>query len=201
MNTDKKNQHYIPKFFLRNFSFDNNLKQIGVFNTRTNFFFQTAPLRSQGSKSFFYGHDGIIEDNLSNIEGHLSKSINQIISNQKIPKKDDFEYLQLLHFVALTHLRNPILIESIIAARELMKNEILAVDMNAKVDKLIPKISRDMAIEVALSGIKDVVENILDLDCKLLINKTNRQFIGSDFLVVKYNRFLELINWQRGKTG
>jgi len=72
MKTDKKNQHYVPKFYLRNFSFQNNKKQIGVFNIENEFYFLKAKLKTQGSKNFFYGSDGVIEDSLSLIEGELS---------------------------------------------------------------------------------------------------------------------------------
>lgn len=53
MPTDKKNQHYIPKFYLRNFSYDGNKNQIGVFNIFNNIYVQQAKLKTQGSKNFF----------------------------------------------------------------------------------------------------------------------------------------------------
>ena len=40
MVTDKKNQHYVPKFYLRNFSFEDNKKQIGLFNLENEFYSQ-----------------------------------------------------------------------------------------------------------------------------------------------------------------
>lgn len=200
-NTDKKNQHYIPRFYLKKFSFESNEKQIGIFNIQKSFFYQTATLKNQGARNFFYGHDGEIEENLSNIEGHLSTSINQIINNRKVPIKRGFEHFQLLNFVALTHLRNPTLIDSMKATRELMKSNLLQLDPNVDADKLVPEIPHETAIEVALSSIMQVVENIADLDFKLLINKTKFPFITSDFPVVKYNKFLEVKNWDRGKTG
>ncbi len=201
MNTNKKNQHYLPKFYLRNFSFENNRNQIGIFNIKKGFFHQTAPLKNQGSKNFFYGQDGVIEDKLSNFEGHLSKSIKLIIDNVTVPKKNDIEHFQLLNFVGLTDLRNPVLVENIKNARELMKKNILELHPNADIKKLIPEISHQNAINLALSGLNDIVDNIVDLDFKLLINKTKFPFISSDFPVVKYNKFLENKNWKRGKTG
>ena len=67
MNSDKKNQHFVPKFYLRNFSFQNNGNELGIFNTKTEFYFKNAPIKAQGSKTFFYGHDGIIEERLSKL--------------------------------------------------------------------------------------------------------------------------------------
>ncbi|WP_432416443.1 DUF4238 domain-containing protein [Pseudalgibacter alginicilyticus] len=35
-NTEKANQHYVPKFYLRYFSYLGNQNQISVFNTKSN---------------------------------------------------------------------------------------------------------------------------------------------------------------------
>ncbi|MDA3844285.1 MAG: DUF4238 domain-containing protein, partial [Candidatus Kapabacteria bacterium] len=61
MKTEKKNQHYIPKFYLRNFSYQRNNKQIGVYTLKNNLFIQTGKLKKQASKNFFYGSDGEVE--------------------------------------------------------------------------------------------------------------------------------------------
>lgn len=201
MNTDKKNQHYIPKFYLRNFSFDGNKKQIGVFHLNSSFFYQKAKLKTQGSKNFFYGHDGIIEDRLADIEGLLASLIREITETNKVPKKFSSSHLDLLTFVAVTHLRNPVAIENIRGSREAMKKHLLELDPKVDLSKLTPEITHDSAIKLALSGLKQVVDNIADLEFKLLINKTKIPFISSDFPIVKYNRFLELKKWKHGKTG
>lgn len=201
MNTDKKNQHYIPKFYLRNFSFNSNKKQIGVFHLNSSFFYQTAKLKTQGSKDFFYGHDGEIEDSLAEIEGHLATVIHDIISTDECPKKKSKEHIELLAFVGLTHLRNPVLIESIKESHEAMRQHILELDPKSDANKVVPNMSHEEVVKIALSGIKDVIDNISDLDYKLLVNKTNTPFLTSDFPVVRYNRFLEFRKWSHGKTG
>ena len=202
MNTEKKNQHYIPKFYLRNFSYEKNEKQIGIYNLKSSFFFDKATLKDQGSKNFFYGKDGIIENNLSNIEGQLATLINTIINHKILPQKDSFLHIVLLTFVGLTDIRNPVFINFLKDSLEsAMKKEILELDPNADIEKLIRKINHDEAIEMAFSGLKPIIENTVDLDFKLLINKTEIPFISSDFPVVKYNKFLEMKKWKHGKTG
>ena len=202
MNTEKKNQHYIPKFYLRNFSYEKNEKQIGIYNLKSSFFFDKATLKDQGSKNFFYGKDGIIENNLSNIEGQLATLINTILNHRILPNKDSFLHIVLLTFVGLTDIRNPVFINFIKDSLETaMKKEILELDPNADIEKLVRKISHEEAIEMALSGLKPILENTVDLDFKLLINKSEIPFISSDFPVVKYNKFLEMKKWEHGKTG
>lgn len=199
--TEKKNQHYIPKFYLRNFSYQNNKKQIGIFNIDNQLFFQTAKLKTQGSKNFFYGYDGVIEDNLANIEGLLSKTLNQIIQTREIPKKNSTEHFELLLFVTLTDLRNPIKVEGMKNNFQEMRNNLLKLDPNVDVNKFVPNPSHDEIVKLLLSNSLEMTDIISDLDFKLLINKTNKPFISSDFPIVKYNQFLEQSKWQHSKTG
>lgn len=199
--TEKKNQHYIPKFYLRNFSYQNNKKQIGIFNINNQFFFQTAKLKTQGSKDFFYGYDGLIEDNLADLEGLLAKTLKQIIETREIPKKNSIGYFELLLFVTLTDLRNPIKVEGIKNSFIEMRNNLLKLDPNVDVNKLVPNPNHDEIVKSLLSNSVEMTNIISDLDCKLLINKTNQPFISSDFPIVKYNQFLEQAKWQDSKTG
>lgn len=201
MNTEKKNQHYIPKFYLRNFSINGKGKQIGIFNVHNDFFFPMAPLKTQGSKNFFYGYDGVVEDRLSNIEGFLSSVIRGILTNKILPQKNSTEYIDLLAFVGLTHLRNPVIIENIKNSTAIMKERILEIDSKSDVENIIPLVSHDEAIDVAISNLRLIIENIRDLNVKLLINKSRVPFITSDFPIVRYNQFLEERKWMHGKTG
>lgn len=201
MSTNKKNQHYIPKFYLRNFSYMGNNNQIGVYNLNSAFFCQTGKLKSQGSKNFYYGEDGRIEDALCDIESKLSKSIRKIITEKSLPKELSEEHIILLVFVALTHLRNPILINYIKESADNMRNRLLELNPNCDINSIRPEITHDYAIELALSSIEFVVQNIRDLNYKLLLNKTKTPFIASDFPIVKYNRFLEIKKWPYAKAG
>lgn len=199
--TEKKNQHYIPKFYLRNFSHQMNKKQIGIFNINNQLFFQTAKLRTQGSKNFFYGHDGIIEDSLAEIEGLLSQTLSQIIQTREIPKNNTTKHLELLLFVILTDLRNPVKVEGMKSQFQEMRSNLLKLDSEVDVNKFIPNPSHDKIVKLLLSNSSGMMNVISDLDYKLLINKTDKPFISSDFPVVKYNQFLEQAKWRHSKTG
>lgn len=201
MITNKKNQHYVPKFYLRNFSFLGNNKQIGVYNLNNKKYISQAKLKTQGSKRFFYGHDGKIEDDLADIEGFLSKTINNIIRTRDLPKKDTQEHTSLLGFVSLTDLRNPVRINEMKNMFKQMEEEILKLDPNADLAKLIPQLDHEEHIELSLSMIKETIENTKDLEYKILINETSYPFITSDFPIVKYNQFLEKKKWRNSKTG
>lgn len=199
--TDKKNQHYIPKFYLRNFSYLKNKNQIGVFNIYNQKFIQTAKLKTQGSKNFFYGNDGITEDNLADIEGVLSRTVRKIIETRELPRKKGEGHSELLLFVTLTDMRNPVKVESVKSHLQGMKDNLLKLDPKGNHGRFIPNPSHDEIIKMLLSNSVEMVNMISDLDYKLLINKTDKPFISSDFPVVKYNQFLEKSNWKLSKSG
>lgn len=199
MITNKKNQHYIPKFYLRHFSFRNNKKQIGIYNIKNKIFFQNAKLKSQGSKQFFYGEDGVVEEYLSNIENKLARVIIDVVNQKQIPPKNTTSHINLLLFIALTDLRNPMTIDGMKESIELLRKSIL--DIDSKAGKFVPEVSHELAVKVMLSSIRNIVNITTDLDCKILINKTTSPFITSDYPIVKYNQFLEKKDKRYKKVG
>ncbi|MBP9152801.1 MAG: DUF4238 domain-containing protein [Flavobacteriales bacterium] len=199
--TDKKKQHYIPKFYLRNFSFKKNEKQIGLFHLKSKFYFQQAALKDQGSKKFFYGYDGKIENRLSQVEGFLSTIINDIIEHECVPKRGSVEHIDLLGFVALTDLRSPSKLKTMQTNLDVMTQSVLDLDPTAEVTKIVPTFNHDDAIKISLSAIPEIIDIMYDLEFKLLINTTSNPFITSDLPVVRYNQFLEQRKWPHGKTG
>lgn len=201
MNTDKKNQHYLPKFYLRYFSWDNNGKQIGLYNLYKEFFFSKAPLKHQGSSPFFYGEDGLIEESLASLERLFAPVLRNIIANRELPQKGTIEYYNLLTFAVLTDLRNPSRINDLINITESMRNKVLCVYPSSDIDKLIPIPTHSEALKLSLSKLTDSIEILMDLEVVLLINTLNQPYISSDFPVVKYNQFLEIRKWPLSKVG
>ena len=135
------------------------------------------------------------------IESILSKEIHKIVKTRNLPRHNSDGQKLLLQFVALTHLRNPIAIEGIKNSSKAVKEKILEMDPNAKVENLIPEPTHEEAIALSLSTVNEIVDIISDLDFKLLVNKTDTKFISSDLPVVRYNQFLEYKKWNHGKTG
>ncbi|MNJ86504.1 hypothetical protein D3C87_40040 [compost metagenome] len=201
MTTDKKKQHYVPVFYLKNFSIELNKKEIGIFNTKSQEYIKAGPLKNQGYKKFFYGRDGVMEDWLSKIEGDLTKCIRTILTTKMIPVKNSLDHVDLIAFVAITDIRNPISIGLISERNEIMKASILEIDPSADTTELIPDTTHEENVELSFSNVKLIVKICGDLDFKLIINKTETPFITSDVPVVRYNQFLERNNWQYGKAG
>lgn len=203
MNTEKERQHYIPKFYLRNFSFCNNKKQIGIYNLLSKFFIQQAKLKTQGYKPYYYGKDGQLENILSEVELDVAPLIANILETNELPKRLSEDYQKLLLFVVLTEIRNPIVTKNIIESKSHLE-KFINEDYNTEneaVEYVIPETTEQEAIKIAFSTIESSITACADLDYKLLINNSNTPFITSDIPLIKYNQYLEFKKSLRGKNG
>ena len=54
---DKKRQHYVPRFYLKNFSINSEGKAIGIYNVEKCKFIPSGSLKSQAYENYFYGED------------------------------------------------------------------------------------------------------------------------------------------------
>lgn len=197
----KENQHFIPKFYLRRFSFENNQKQIGVFDMQSKFFKSDAKLKTQGSKPYFYGKDGNIEDALSELENIYAKVLKDIITTAKVPNKNSLERYLLFQFSVLMSIRNPILPRNIDDSFKAM-SEILKSKGPCDLGMLKSlETNREESLKMGFQNIFLYTNFCLDLEIKLFRNRTNVPFIISDNPIVKYNQYLEKRKHPGGNTG
>ena len=71
--TKKKKHHYIPRFYLKRFSVNNEGKIIGLYNHKNKIFIQRAPLKHQACENFLYGEDDEIENALAEMENDVAR--------------------------------------------------------------------------------------------------------------------------------
>ena len=199
MEPKKKVQHYVPQFYLRNFSYEENKKQIGLFNVHNKVFCSTAPIKSQAARDYFYGKDGVIENRFSAVEGSFSEIISDIIKHRRLPAKGSRDHYYLRGFVGTTDLRGPTEIDFLKETPSTISN--LLRENGDVANFEIPEISHEDAIDIVLKSMKIVVDTIADLKFKLLINNTNTPFICSDYPFVRYNSFLEQKKWPLSRIG
>ena len=80
---ETKNQHYVPQFYQRFFSSDQNHKTIGAYAIKQRKYIPMAPIKNQSSGDYFYSDNQKIEDALGRMEALASEVINKIISDPK----------------------------------------------------------------------------------------------------------------------
>ncbi len=194
--TSFKNQHYVPKFYLKNFSSDD----VGLFI----YDIQTRETRRRNidricSSFYFYADNQAgpsFETMLSKLEKIHSDIIKKLVNSKRISSLTPSD-LQYLH--------NFILLQKTRTRASKMQTER---QMNSLFDALKPYFAEDerakeknLTLEV-FKSVRIVLNKanssgmllamvgaalISDLNMKLLINKTDKPFIASDSPVVLYN--------------
>lgn len=183
-----RNQHYLPQFYLRNFSFKQN-NTIGLYNLKNSKYINNAPIKHQSSRPFYYGYDGNIENIFSRLEFKLANYIrSNIINNNNDFKIDNPDYIYEL--ITMFLVRNPKHIESHNNFVELFEKELKNILPNKQFPPLNRKSHQD-SVNSALSMYNEINDIIKDLNIHFLINKTKDEFISSDSPVVRYNQFFE----------
>jgi Protein of unknown function (DUF4238) len=194
----KKNQHYVPRMYLRNFA-PGERKAIHLYNISSKQAFWNAPIKSQCSKSYFYGDDLVIENSLDALEGKVTGIIRSIFDSDNVPKPHGEPWNELLVFTLLLHSR------TLHAAN--VHNDIadkLARAILEKDGSLDQELLRNVEISLtnpaaeALRAASLSVFLAMDLTMKVLINRTDVEFITSDNPVVLYNQCFEGANPSTG---
>lgn len=199
---DKKKQHYVPKFLLRQFSNDDDRKLINVFNVNTKFYRANCPLKDQGQESYFYGADGKIENILEQLENSAAPIIADIQKKLILPKWGTSENRLLFMFSLMMSFRTINASETTNEFIDKTFQEIKKLDSrfsDEKYKNIHMGIREPAAYTFATIG-KDIFK-AYDLELILLHNKTNTKFILSDDPSIKYNQFLEQRNHPGGHTG
>lgn len=199
MSSNKKKQHYIPKFQLRHFSDDK--KQIGVFYINKSQFISRASIRDQGQKKFYYGKDGKLEDLLSTLETEISNTFKTITSTILTPKNGSQDHFNLMAHIVLSSLRNPVTIDTYKGMANKTNSALKKEHPDIDNPSVISEISHDEAIELSFGLFEQMIDNITDLDFKIIINKSRTPFVTSDNPIAKYNLLFESLKIKHLGTG
>lgn len=197
----KKYNHYIPKFYLANFSGSN--KYIDKYIFSTGKIIRGASTKSTGGQDYLYGEDGKVEEIFSKLEGKWADIIRSIISSESVPTDpEDYEYL--LHFIILSENRTLAKANSNlefwgeqyrVMARMLKQQGKIEIP-----DEVIDSLGAECSIPNLQSIQHDIfLMNICaDLQISLIKNISDLPFISSDHPVVKYNQLLISRDYTRG---
>lgn len=198
---EKKNQHFVPRFYLKYFSNNFKGKTLGIYNFSDDKYIPNGGLYNQAANDYFYGEDLKVENAFGEIETETSILLKFIFDTGTIPAYMSEAHLLLLVFVLSLSSRTEQAADS--------QNELL--------DKTIKKIFKDdprvkgklddfeiawsNAVLTSLQVAMRSTPILFDLKFKFLVNSTQVPFITSDHPVIKYNQFLERLKPHGGITG
>ncbi len=189
--SQKKRQHYVPKFLLKKFSIDGNDKQINIYNIENAKFITNASLKEQCALDYFYGKDDDLEEGFAEMETEASKIINSIILKNIVPERKSVDFLTLISFSLILSARTPNCEEEISDFFSAIDKKMMMMDPRLKQygDKIECKINEPL--KRSLYAMISELPVALDLEVKLLVNNTAKSFWLSDNPVVYYNSFFE----------
>ena len=78
-----KNQHFVPRCYLREFTHSSENKVINVFNIDRKKFISKAPVKNQCSKDYFYGNDEKLEMAIQSVESAYAATLRDIIDGSR----------------------------------------------------------------------------------------------------------------------
>ena len=100
--SNKKNNHYVPQFHLRQWS--SNKKTIMAYNISKDIYIKEASIKNQASKNYLYGHNNNFEDIMGKIETYASPVYTKIILNKSIDclNDEELDFIYLFAFMSFS---------------------------------------------------------------------------------------------------
>lgn len=200
----KKRHHYIPRFYLKRFSINNEGKFLGLYNLKNRKFIQNAPLKSQAYENFLYGEDDEIENALAEMESNVAKMFYYWTEEKLLypPPIETNGFKLLRRFILYQAFRTP------------KAGSVIMEKLNQSVKTVIKELKPDLWESMkdailehenpVLEGLIRSIEHerLLDfLDCKFLVNLSLLPLVTSDAPVILYNQLMEQAGNYIGATG
>jgi len=203
---ETKNQHYVPQFYQKLFSADTEHKTIGAYAIKQRKYIPKAPIKNQSSGDYIYSENQKIEDALGRMEELAAVVIKKIIADPKaVLSKNDmctiyvFTFMQIgrtldrANFFQETADKSAkMLLKKYVEAK---RNSSEAAEVELLTDEVIDaiKINLKKPAMFSLGQHALLAKTCMDLNMKVLINKTGKSFITSDNPACMYSMFLERV--------
>ena len=184
-----KKHHYVPRFYLKRFS--KNKKSINIFNLPSKRKILSASLKDQCHKKYFYGEESDVEKALSDLESEAARVFHQIDHSETLPTPNTFEYEMLFVHMLIQYGRTAYMADAI---EEMAGKAIKCLFHNNLEEYQLDfdqfKIGLEEPGKSSLAITAQQLPFVLDLECKLVINRTSEDFVTSDNPVGMYNQLL-----------
>lgn len=189
---DKKRQHYVPRFYMREFADSN--KKFSVLNLKTGERIEKVSYSSQCYKDYYYGSDGIWEEQLGEMENKWADVIRSILSYKALTTQDITLIKQFILYQRqrtyaegeyLKQSRKETLVE---CAKMLYANKGWKFDEEA-MRVCEERATHDTTPAENLERAIGLTEFLEDLETTIITYKTNNELISSDTPVISINPF------------
>jgi len=188
-----KNQHYVPRCYLRPFTHNAANLSIDIFNIDRRKFFERAPVKNQCSRNYFYGEDLKLEKAFQSMEAFYAQTLRKI-SDSKYSLETPHSIL-LKRFWLLQFLRTEAASMRAVKMTQTMENLI-------DIDGAVFRLEMRQAVQLAMTIFVEEKNIVDDLKICLLKNQTSIPFITSDDPAVLTNRwYLEVKRGCRNSYG
>ena len=189
-----KNQHYVPQFYLRNFSEDG--CGIRTLNLATSKIIPHAKLKNQCSKAYFYGENGILETALGEMKTSFSQAFKKcIFLNSPKYRISDETFYFLSMFAAIQYMRTKNYMDIAKHFGQELYGTVAEFYIKANNLDVSPNqysIETESFFSSFILKIGILNQPLLnDLECVILNNETTEDFVLSDNPVVFQNPFIE----------
>lgn len=175
-----KNQHFVPRCYLRAFTDQGKGKAINLFNLDRQQSIPRAPVKGQCSGDYFYGEDLQLETLLQSFEGEYATRLVAILAPDYQLTAGDEVFLR--RFWRLQYLRTEAASLRAVQMLQQMGNDLggAAAEFKTTIKE---------AVQAAMYTFFAAADVVSDLKVRLVRNRTDRDFITSDNPAVMTNRW------------
>lgn len=189
---EKKRQHYVPKLYMRNFVNQNQMFMVYLLEQKK--ILGPVPYQSQCYKDYYYGSNGVWENQLSEMEKNWGTTFRAVIDEQVLSTSD----IQLLKRFAM-YQRQRTLAEGEYRKKERTEllveyGKLLYENNGWQFDSTAENICKERAIETVapaegLEIAKKLIGIIDDLRVLIITYDTEEELISSDVPVIAINPY------------
>lgn len=175
-----KNQHFVPRCYLRPFTLRAEDAAISLFNLDRMTLISNAPVKNQCSRDYFYGKDEQLEKAIQLIESGYGRALRDLIQNNRAFSEGN--KIVFRTFWLFQHLRTEAAAMRAVQMAEATRN--LADFSPGEFDLGIKD-----AVQISCRAFADSMHEIDDLKFCIIKNKTGVPFVTSDNPAVLTNKW------------
>lgn len=175
-----KNQHFVPKCYLRPFTSEEAGVVINLYNIDRQKLIPTAPVKSQCSRDYFYGKDESLEKAIQHLEAQYAIAL-RAIREPSYQLTDEHRYL-LKVFWLFQYLRTEEASRRAVAMNDEMLQTAGAPNSDFRLE------IRE-AVQIAMETFRDTMDIMSDMKVCLFKNRTQVPFVTSDDPAILSNRW------------